>query len=235
MAQIDQPEPPGREFWLAGADIVGSGASATAGLIFGGPAGALAGAALGPAVTRCIKWVADEYGGRRLGRRERARMGAVLHHIAERIEQLNNEGYQVRDDGFFDDTPDGRNVAREVLEGVLLTARNSYEERKLRHLGYLFANLAHSRHDPGLCNHMIGLAEVLTWRQYVLVAAVANNKMKPLPKGKIDDNPGAWASWGLRLELSSLYTQRIIGAPDKLTDPHRLPYTRWIQPVVATP
>lgn len=126
----------------AGAEIAGSTAGAAVGLVFAGPAGALAGAAAGPILSRTLGRVASEFGQRILGHRERVRAGAAVAFAAERLEALTRDGAAIRDDGFFSDLPDGRNQAREVAEGVLLAARSAYEERKVRHIGYLFATVA---------------------------------------------------------------------------------------------
>jgi hypothetical protein len=187
----------GRDLVSAGAEIAGSTAGAAVGLVFAGPAGALAGAAAGPILNRTLGRVANEIGQRVLGHRERVRAGAAVAYAAERFEALAERGATIRDDGFFTDLPDGRNQAREVAEGVLLAARNSYEERKVRHIGYLFANVAVLPEiDSGLAALALRRAEELTWRQYVVLAAVHRHERRPLPPGQLSDDPGEWMPWG---------------------------------------
>ena len=51
-------------------------------------------------------------------------MAAVIFD-GERIGALRGKGAERRQDGFFNETPVGHNAAREVAEGVLLTARGA--------------------------------------------------------------------------------------------------------------
>jgi hypothetical protein len=219
-------EPPGKGLVEAGNEIVGSAAGATLGLIFGaGPEGAIVGAAIAPAIIHTLKWGANEMAMRVLGRREKAKIGAALAFAAERAEHLQRKGYSLRTDGFFDTLPDGRNASRELVEGVVLAARQQFEERKIRHLGYLFANVAYdSNLDAALANHSIGQAEKLSWRQFVLLAALGRKDRMVLPDGDISDDPGEWNAWGVRRELMDLYEDRYIGAPSPRTAKYGLPY-----------
>ena len=113
-------------------------------------------------------------------------LGPAAVHTLRWLEALRGEGAELRQDGFFDETPDGRNAAREVAEGVLLTARDAFEERKVRYIRYLFANVAvyDAIIDAGLAALMLGRAEAQTWRQYVLLATVARAEEQPLPDGE---------------------------------------------------
>lgn len=168
---VDQDS--GRGLIAAGVDVAGSVAGAGVGLVFGGSEGAIAGAVATPLATETLRWVATEVSRRVLGPRERSRAGAAVAFAAERLSVLGTEGAAIRRDGFFGEAPSGRNAAREVAEGVLLAARNSFEERKVRHIGYLFANVAVLEDiDDALAAWGLGKAEALTWRQYVLLAAV---------------------------------------------------------------
>jgi hypothetical protein len=208
-----------------GVEIAGSAAGASIGLVFAGPVGALGGAAAAPVITRTIRWVADEMACRVLGMRERVRAGAALIFAAERFARHLKDGHPIRDDGFFQDRPGGRNSGREVVEGVLQAARRSFEERKIRHLGYLFANVAFTSNvDPGLANHTIGIAESLSWRQFLLLAALGAKDQHPLPDGDLHDEAGAWTPWGVRRELAALCDQRLVGAPPRTTSRYGFSY-----------
>ena len=211
-------EGPGRDLVEAGADMTGSAVGAAVGLLFGGPVGALGGAAAGPAASRALRWAAVELGQRVLGRRERARAGAAVLFAAERLRDLLESGSGLRDDGFFADRPGGRNAGREIAEGVLLKARDAFEERKVRHIGYLFANVAVLNDiDAGLAAMALERAESLTWRQYVLLAAVGRADRLPLPAGELGDDPGGWAAWGTRREFRDLHEAGYLRAEAKKT------------------
>jgi hypothetical protein len=153
-----------------------------------------------------IRRVTAEIGDRLLDRRGRERAMAAVIYAGRRLETLRGEGVALRCDGFFDETPDGRNAAQEIVEGVLLGARDAFEERKVQHIGYLFANVAvDDKIDAGLAALMLRRAEALTWRQYVLLAVVARAGEQPLPDGAIGDHSDAWHAWGVRSELHDLY------------------------------
>lgn len=85
-------------------------------------------------------------------------------------------GLQPRDDGFFTDEQSGRAQADEILEGVLLKARDQHEEKKLIYLGYFFANLAFRSDVSGsLANYFIKTANALSYRQFVLLRHIADS------------------------------------------------------------
>lgn len=71
----------------------------------------------------------------------------------------------------FEDDGHGRPPADELLEGVLLKARDAYEERKLSLLGSLYANIAfHPEISPPHANQLINLSSQLTYRQLVALS-----------------------------------------------------------------
>src|SRR5215212_4639843 len=74
-----------RDLIETGTDITGGAVGAAAGLLIGGPAGALA-----------LRYLASEFTHRVLGQREEARVGAVLEFAAEKIQQNIEQGQQVR-------------------------------------------------------------------------------------------------------------------------------------------
>jgi len=78
-----------------------------------------------------------------------------------------------RQDGFFSQDVTGRSPADEVLEGVLLRAKNESEEKKALFLANIITSVAF---DPSIslerANFLIKLAEQLTYRQFCYVALV---------------------------------------------------------------
>jgi hypothetical protein len=59
-----------------------------------------------------------------------------LIYAAERHGERIKLGETLRVDDLFRSMPSGRSAADEIAEGVLLAARNQFEEMKVRHLGY---------------------------------------------------------------------------------------------------
>lgn len=201
----------------AGVDLTGAAAGGFVGYLVGGPAGALGGAL----TTTGVVWAVKEFASRFLSRREEVRVGGVVLFAAQHLDELLREGATLRDDGFFDDDHLGRNRGREVAEGVLLAARSAFEERKVRHLGRLLANVAvHPEVDAELASYMLGLAERMTWRQYVLIEAVARQADggQALPSGEVSDAAGDWGPFGARSELSRLFEDGFFVGPEKVTE-----------------
>lgn len=88
----------------------------------------------------------------------------------------------------------------------------------MRHIGYMFANVAVMEEvDEGLAALVLARAEVLTWRQFVILAAVGRKDRLQLPEGDLGDDPGAWQAWGARREFRDLYEQGFFGAPGRTT------------------
>jgi hypothetical protein len=158
-----------------GADIAGAATGAAIGLV-GGPAGVVGGAAAGAAIGRVLGRVGAEIRRRRLGPREEVRVGAAAAFAGERIQEHLNAGRVPRDDGFFEPGKNGEaSSAEELLEGVLLKARDAYEERKTRHLGILYGNLAfHPEISAEYGNFLVSLLGDLTYRQLVVLAIASD-------------------------------------------------------------
>lgn len=185
-----------------GTDITGSAAGAAIGLIAAGPIGAIAGSVMGPA----IKAAANEMASRVLSGRERSRVGTALHAIQVATDENLRNGHSIREDGFFDRQPDGRNSADEIMEGVLLAARREHEERKVPYMGYLMANIAFtSEIDDVLANHVLQLAEELSWTQCIVLSLFGRKEEFTIPAVNLHV-PGSsgWSAHGLLREVKSL-------------------------------
>lgn len=155
-----------------GSELAGAASGAAIGLL-GGPPGAVGGAVAGVAITRVLKRVGADLRRRLLGPREEVRIGAAAAYAGATIKEFLEAGRTPREDGFFDAQDDERPAAEEVLEGVLLKARDAYEEKKVRLLGLLYGQVAfHPEISPAHANHLIELGSRLTYRQLAVMAVV---------------------------------------------------------------
>jgi hypothetical protein len=94
---------------------------------------------------------------------------SAILQIASRLEG----GAAPRDDGFFDEDSNKRSSAEERLEGVLLKARDQYEEKKLPYLGNFYANVNCSAAVLWtLANYFLKVANDLSYRQFALLAFI---------------------------------------------------------------
>jgi hypothetical protein len=172
-----------------------------------------AGAAGGVLATRVLKRVGGELQERIFGSQQRVRIGAAFAFAAEEIASRLAAGEAPRTDGFFAEDP-ARSSASELLEGVLLLAADAFEERKVRHLGWLYASVAFDPTvDPADANYLLRVARGLTYRQLCALAFF----VAPRPKGiltlldRAREGGAAAISDGLALELDDLGQDSIIG------------------------
>lgn len=199
-----------------GSEIAGASVGAAVGLI-GGPPGIVAGATAGVLVTKAFKRVGSDLHRRFLAPSEEVRVGGAAAIAASVIAATIEAGeMQPRDDGFFEEGENGsRSTADEVLEGVLLKARGSYEEKKIPYLGRLYASIAFfDEISPGMANHLVELASQLTYRQFVLLAIFgsANEGMRDGGYRNDQDAFGALGieGRGLLTEAYELYQRGLL-------------------------
>jgi hypothetical protein len=150
----------------SGAGIAGPALSGALGYYAAGPVGGAAAAVAGEVLVRGV----DQWAQRLLSESESARVGAAAAIAVNLIRVRISEGQIPRQDIFYRQgfrRPD----AEELLEGVLLKARDEYEERKIRHLGVLFGNLVF---DPAvsvpLAHRLIASMSGLSYRQVTFLA-----------------------------------------------------------------
>lgn len=171
-----QPASPVLALIETGGELAGAVTGAAVALV-GGPEAAVGGAVAGVFVTRALKRVGTEISDRILGSRQRLRVGAAYTFAAAEIARRLGEGEVPRDD-WFGASPDSWNEGDAALEGVLLAAQNAWEEKKVRHLGYLYANLAFSNYDSQFAYYLIALAKRLTFRQLTSMAIIGDRRQK---------------------------------------------------------
>lgn len=193
----------------AGAQLPGVALGASIGLATGDPALILSGATAGSLLSSIGGDVAD----RLLSPREEARIGGVLVAAAEQISYREADGQTVREDGFFEGS---RSDGDEFVEGVLLAARDSFEERKVPHLGHLIATVAFAPElDPAAAHEALRTAEALSWREYCLLSILAQPDAFPMPDRRFG-TPTSWPEWAIKRSL------------DELTESKRLVYYRSV-------
>jgi hypothetical protein len=146
--------------------------------------------------------------------RERVRAGAVVAFAVEYAATVQRSGRAVRTDGWFDQRAGSRCPADELTEAVVSAARRSTEERRVRHLGYLLAEVAVSPDvDAELAARALRLAGSLSWRQLALLAGVGRRDRIPLPMAPLEDEPRAWKAWGAREDVTDLQRAGLLYPP----------------------
>ncbi len=153
------------------ADLIGSGISGTLSLFSAVDpfVGFLAGPA-GTIVAGTLKGIGKDINERQLSPREDYRVGKVLAIAALEIHQRLEKGESLRDNGFFDEKPNGRSDAEEVTEAIMLKCQREPQEKKIPYMGYLKASIAF---NPDISADMgyqiIKEADQLTYRQLCIL------------------------------------------------------------------
>jgi len=106
-----------------------------------------------------------------LSPRGAVRIGALFRLADDEVSARLLSGETPRDD-LRQETSPGRSAAAELIEASLIAAAHTHEERKVPYLAHL---LAATVFEPALLpphlNQLIALAEALTYRQLVILAA----------------------------------------------------------------
>jgi hypothetical protein len=208
----EDPAAAGRALFEAGAAVAGTMSRSAATLVYPDQDGRAV-VQLEDRLASCLRAAADEAAVVAVPR-ERVRAGAVLAFAVEHGVALSRGGRPVRDDGFFTPRAGGRPAAESVSEAVVAAARGSHDERRVRHLGYLLAEVASSPDlDAALVDRALALAAGLSWRQLVLLAGVGRRDRVPLPMTPLADDPRGWAAWGAREDVADLQRTGLLDPP----------------------
>lgn len=188
-----------------GAELTGPGIGASIGLL-GGPPAVVGGAVLGTLAQKALLRIGSEFEQRHLGPREKARVAGALYFALNDVEERLREGEQPREDDFFK-PGDARDRARadELLEAVLTNAQRDYEERKIRHFGWLYSSFVFNEEvTPANASYLVGLASKLTYHELVLLALFhSDSGYRGLP-GWDRLHPFEWRANALASELYDL-------------------------------
>lgn len=160
-----------------GAELSGSIGGSVIGALIAGVPGAIVGGVFGPVITKSFKAIGLEIKKRVMGDREAIRIGAGYTFALSKIKQKIDAGEKPREDGYFEAKDGKRAVSEEILEGALLIAQKEYEEFKVKHYGYLIANISFDpKIDRGYANFLLRMAEKLSYRQLCLLELFNDTK-----------------------------------------------------------
>jgi len=182
-----------KELISHGAELVGAAAGGALGFYAAGPAGAALGGVAGTLATWTLRKVGQDFANKALSRREEIKVGAGLIYAYTKINQYLEAGRKPRDDEFFKQDASGRSQSDEILEGVLFKCKNEHEEKKLKLVSNIYANVAF-RPDVSAsgANWLLRKAEELTYRQ-LCILAIVEQKDVPYTRGPswgpLDDDP----------------------------------------------
>ncbi|MDO9184919.1 MAG: hypothetical protein Q7W13_02830 [Bacteroidia bacterium] len=191
--------------WLGiGAKVAGNVASKVIGIDSSTIEGTIAGGALGALVTETLQNIGKDMRNRYLSKKEETRIGTSFFYLLEKFKENIDNGQKVRDDNFFDKQEGDFSRNEEILEGLLLIAQKSYEEKKVRFISYFYANILFSKQiNTYHANYYLKMAEGMTYRQFCLLAIYFEKEKYGL---QVDIQPpdSAIDHYDIRAEMLSL-------------------------------
>lgn len=230
-----------------GADVTGASTGAAIGLL-GGPVGALSGAVIGTLMQKVLLRLGSEFEQRHLGPREKARVAGALYYALDDIEErlrpsaelhddefFEEELLRPREDGFFEaDAATGRARADELLEAVLVRAQRDHEERKVKHLGWLYSSFVFTEEvTPGDANYMLDLASRCTYHELQLLSLFHSGRGYRGIPGWERLHPYEWRAHALAGELFQLTQMGLLMRTDHkpiLVPEDANPSYLWVAP-----
>lgn len=137
-----------------------------------------------------LQIVKADFADRLLSPRETIKVNRGLDTAYNKVTQYLEEGKIPRADGFFDRDFDARSASDEILEGVLFKCKNEHEEKKLRFISNIFANVAFMEEvSPEQANWLLQKAQELTYRQLCIIALIEQKDNKGVSWGPKDGDP----------------------------------------------
>jgi hypothetical protein len=227
-----------RSLITTGSALLGASAAGALEFLAQDPAAAAAAGAAGVVIARAAEAVLADMASRHLSGREKARVGAASLIALVSIRKRLDAGDTLRDDGFLPSGSPLESGAAEILEGVLLRAKNEHQERKVVLLGRFYANLAFAPSvSAAQANYMLHLIETLTFRQLCFVALLERKGLIqaiPLSDAELAD-PGLRSHPELSAFLQEIYGVADLGLMFRTTDELRGQFQferdRFITPV----
>jgi hypothetical protein len=221
----------------SGAALTGASGGAAVGAALGGPAGAAVGGGVGWITEELLK-AGGEIVRRLIAPRAVMRLGAMFRLIDDEISARIMAGEKPRDD-FGTEMAFDRSPASELAEAALLAAAHTYEERKLPYIAHLFAAIVF---EPDLthahANQMIGIAQALTYRQFVALSVYAELPEEEVATTLRGEGSPYWEEdpevHSLRIDLLDLFHTGLLSAARRTKRYRRerseAPRVRGLQP-----
>lgn len=198
-----------------GGDLAGSAIGGALGFFAGGPVGAALGAASGTFIGKAFSSIGSDIHDSYLSPKEEIRIGAATAIALSDIKQKMEQGQQVRDDGFFEESKTKRSDAEDILEGTLLKCKTAYEEKKVHYGGKFYSNISFREDiDANRASYFLQIFERLTYRQLCLIN-IFNRLGNKLRNHDLIDTTVTPEHWGIFQEINELKDLNIIRQKDE--------------------
>lgn len=137
----------------------------------------------------------NDFSTRMLSVRQEVRVATVVEIAAEKIADRVAAGDTLRSDGLFDSI---NADATEIVEGVMLIARDEHQEKKLPFLANLLSGIAFYSDVPvDAANLVLRDAEQMSWLEMCILSIVQRSDEYPLPDTELG-GVSAWSDWAAK-------------------------------------
>ena len=115
---------------------------------------------------------------KQLARREQGRIGFALEITVKKIVDNQNKKLTINNN-FFNKEEERRSAADEIFEQTLLVSQKEHEEQKIEYYGNLLGNILFCKQiDKSRSNHLIKIANDLTYTQLLIISVLYKNSSK---------------------------------------------------------
>lgn len=181
------------KFVEATAEYGGIAAGAAIGGIIGtaiaGPAGSVLGALVGTGLEKAFTWAGKEIRERCLSTSENQKIGTVYELAKNKIEENLKAGKHLRTDEFMECESQSRPAYEELLESTLFAAQRECEEKKLKYIANLYANINFEipqrwgmNIDSQAANKLMKIVSELSYREIAILAVIGRYQNGSLTK-----------------------------------------------------
>lgn len=190
-----------------GSEIAGSAVAGAIGYLAAGPVGAAAMGALGASAQITLREMATRY----LSNREAIRIGGAAAIALDDIKVRIENGDQVRNDVFMEKDAFGNRPCEEILEGILLKAKDSYEQKKVLYFAKLYVEIVFDDTcTMPEANYLINLSEDLTYMQFCLLRLFSARGLVSLRIDSVHDKEVPFSQMSLLQSTHELFSKNLI-------------------------
>lgn len=119
---------------------------------------------------------ANDIDSRAMSNMEKERVSATYIIVRNQIRKRIDDGYELRNDGFFNSEINDRSSAEEIFEGFLLAAQKEYEQKKIIFYANLVAGIStDNKVNRAEANQLIKMVEKLSYRQICIIAGLKDS------------------------------------------------------------
>lgn len=200
--------------------VAGGAVGGVIGTVVAGPGGAVLGALAGTLFENAVKKLGEDIKERKLSKAENKKVGSVYTLASENINKKLIAGKTLREDSFFEESETDRSSAEEILERTLFAAQREAEEKKLPYYARMFANIAFSTDvSRPIANQTIKIAEQLTYRQLLILNAIATFQIGGVPLKKTAyGSVAGLTNVAIASEIFELYRMSLLSSSSVIFD-----------------